>query len=66
MEINTLRLELIIRATSLLRKVIEHQAMHYTGMEAPNLQSIIDLCSVEEQHLPHLDESLRILEKRFK
>lgn len=57
------RIELMTRTACLVRELIERNDGHYDGgTMAPNIQSVIDLGHVDEQHLVGAEEDIARLE----
>ncbi len=57
------RLELVARCASLVRSNIDAAGGVYDGRMVPNLQSVIDLATVDERHLIGVEKSLVALER---
>lgn len=57
------RMELMARCAALVRRQIERNGGRYDGAAfAPNLQSVIDLASIDEAHLVGVEERITQLE----
>jgi hypothetical protein len=60
------RLSFVPRIASLVRTQIENNGGVYDGGSmAPNIQSIIDVCVVEEKYLKGIEKQLIFLEKKI-
>lgn len=61
------RIELMIRTVALLRVAIENNNNVYSGTLAPNLQSIVDLGTINnEQLLLEAEQDIEKVEKKFR
>jgi len=59
------RLKAVIRIASLVRANVEANGGQYSGTMVPNIQSIIDICTVPDEFIPKdLDIQLTELEQR--
>jgi hypothetical protein len=56
------RLELVARCAALVRARIDANGGRYDGREAPNLQSVIDLATVEDRYLVGVEDGIAAIE----